>query len=103
MPPENIRSNEVLTVDIFQLKVGLLYVQAPEEVMNEARSSLPAESECTGPQACRIRIRLPDGSHIMRPFLKNAPLAQLHAFVLASSLDAASGRSFNLFQAGPGE
>lgn len=77
--------------------------QEPEEIMDEASHSLPPESECTGPEGCRVRVRFPDGQMRTRAFLKEAPLSQLRAFVLASSYDAAAGKAFDLFPAGPGK
>ena len=77
-------------------------LQDPAQVQEEALASLQPESECTGPQACRVRVRLPDGQNLTRCFMKAAPLCQLRAFCIASSLEAAEGKSFVLVPVGPG-
>jgi len=72
----------------------------PTAAQAEALASLPQEP--SGGDSCRVRVRLPDGSSAVRSFLKSHPLETLRTFCVASSLEAAGGRAFNIVQAGHG-
>lgn len=77
-------------------------LQDAATVQEEAKASLPPASDAIGENACRIRVRFPDGSNLTSNFLKTHTLKTLRTFCIASSLEAASGRQFNLLQAGRG-
>lgn len=91
-----------LTARMFSLS-GYACLQDPAVVQEEARAQLPPETDAVGEGACRVRVRLPDGSNLTRKFLKIYPLETLRLFCIASSPEAASGKPFNLLQTGRGE
>jgi hypothetical protein len=72
------------------------------QVQAEAEAALPPEPAEGEAGACRVALRLPDGSRLQRRFLASAPVAQLFSFCLARLPEAAAGRAFALCGSYPG-
>lgn len=84
------------------MKACALPVQEAAALQKAAAARLPPEEEATGPGACRVAVRLPDGSRLQRRFLQSATVASVADLCLASSVDAAGGKRFVLREARPG-
>lgn len=63
----------------------------------QAAASLPAEPDTSEPEAISVAVRCPDGTRVLRRFLRTTPLVALFAAVEASAFEALpDGDSFTL-------
>eukprot|EP00884_Botryococcus_braunii_P019864 jgi/Botrbrau1/6561/Bobra.40_2s0025.1 len=66
------------------------------QVAEEAAASLPPEPAVGTPGACRLAVRLPDGTRPARRFMETEPLRTIHTWCLSLCQEAAGGRPFGL-------
>ncbi|EFJ41718.1 hypothetical protein VOLCADRAFT_98325 [Volvox carteri f. nagariensis] len=75
--------------------------KTPEEVAAEALARVPPEPPAGDSEACRVALRMPDGSRVTRSFRRTDTVRALFDLCVAHVPEAAAGRSLVITLAAP--